>query len=180
MYPMNEIATFEKVSFKQFFEDCVKAGFKEDYYKVYKKEDTFTTYLFDIYNGIKLPTRATTGSAGYDFYLPMSIELNNVPLTVPTGIRCKIEQGWFLLLVPRSSLGFKYGMRLENTAGIIDSDYYYADNEGHIQTKISTANELFLSDEDRFIQGIFIPYGITIGDEATAVRTGGFGSTNHA
>ena len=99
------------------------------------------------------------------------------PKTIPTGIRVSILPGWFLGLIPRSGLGFRYGMRLENTFGCIDPDYYYADNGGHILARLSTPTTFSLKVGDRFMQGVFMPFGITVDDEADGERTGGFGST---
>lgn len=149
--------------------------------KISKNEAKNYNHLLEHYNDIVLPFRATKGSAGYDFSLPFDISL--VPgemFTVPTGIRCKIEPGYVLQLFPRSSLGFKYGLQLRNTVGIIDSDYYNADNEGHIQAKlINTGNEpVFLKKGDRFMQGIFTEYFLADELLVKTKRTGGFGSTN--
>lgn len=161
---MNRIAEFKKVSVEEFAKDCEKNGLELDY------ED------------IKLPLRATSGSAGYDFYAPCDIILNpGEQMVIPTGIRAKIDDGWFLMLCPRSGLGYKFKMQLNNTVGIIDSDYYYADNEGHIMAKIFNDSReektLEVKKGAAFIQGIFIPFGITVDDSATDKRTGGFGST---
>ena len=86
-----------------------------------------------------------------------------------------------LCLYPRSGLGFKYRLQLNNTVGIIDSDYYYSDNEGHIFAKITNdSNEnkvVTIQKGTGFMQGIFVEYGITIDDDTTIVRNGGFGST---
>jgi dUTP pyrophosphatase len=105
-----------------------------------------------------------------------------VSYKVPTGIRVKIDEGWLLACAPRSGLGFKYRLQLDNTVGIIDSDYYYSDNEGHIFARITLENHegkgLVLRQNDAFMQGIFLPYGITYDDHATGVRNGGFGSTD--
>lgn len=135
----------------------------------------------DAYNSIMLPKRATSGSAGYDFFAPYDFTLApNETIKVATGIRVKIDEGWVLKIYPRSSLGFKYRLRLDNTVGIIDSDYYYADNEGHIFIKITNLGDKPLSVEKgkAFAQGVFVEYGITIDDDACALRTGGFGSTD--
>ena len=136
----------------------------------------------ELYNEIKLPQRATKGSAGYDFYSPIDFTLNpQETIKVPTGVRVKIEDGWFLSIFPRSSLGFKYRLRLNNTVGIIDSDYYHALNEGHIFIKItneSTDKVVTIKKGEAFAQGIFIPFGITEDDDVKTVRTGGMGSTN--
>ena len=169
---MKRIAKFEKVSFEQF---------KEDWKSVFFNVDDNT--IKEIYENIKLPKRATKGSAGYDFFSPIDIVLKpNCTIKIPTGIRCKMEEGWVLKCYPRSGLGFKYRLQLNNTVGIIDSDYFYSDNEGHIMIKITNnSNEgkfLKLNAGDRFAQGIFLEYGVTVDDNADGVRNGGFGSTN--
>ena len=168
---MKQIAKFEKVSLNQYIQDMKKI------YNI--DEDTLTKY----YDEIVLPKRATTGSAGYDFKVPFSITLQpNETVKIPTGIRVKMESNWVLLLFPRSSLGFKYRMQLDNTVGVIDSDYYYSDNEGHISLKISndTKEEKTLEIEKNkgVCQGIFFEFGITIDDDTMGKRNGGFGSTN--
>lgn len=168
---MRKCARFEKVSFNQF-----KADFSEIFPLPEEK-------LEEIYNNIKLPKRATKCSAGYDFYLPVGLELNpGETIKIPTGIRCYMEDDIVLSLYPRSSLGFKYKMQLNNTVGIIDADYYNAKNEGHIQIKITNDNNenkvICLAQGDGFAQGIFTEFLITYDDETTGERTGGFGSTN--
>ena len=168
---MKQIAKFEKVSLNQYIQDMKKI------YNI--DEDTLTKY----YDELVLPKRATTGSAGYDFKVPFSITLQpNETVKIPTGIRVKMESNWVLLLFPRSSLGFKYRMQLDNTVGVIDSDYYYSDNEGHISLKISndTKEEKTLEIEKNkgVCQGIFFEFGITIDDDTNEKRNGGFGSTN--
>lgn len=173
---MNRIAKFEKVSFKQFWGDYI------DIFK-YGTESYEVEMLRNIYNRIELPTRATNGSAGYDFKSPMDIKLQpSETIKIPTGIRCKIEDGWVLQLYPRSSFGFKYRLQLDNTVGIIDSDYYGSNNEGHIMVKITNdSNEgkrFKVNIGQGFVQGIFVPYGITVDDKADKERKGGFGSTD--
>lgn len=169
---MQEVARFEKVSLEEYIE-ANKRIERERGDWVYRME----------WEDIKQPTRATSGSAGYDFYAPYSFDIPfdsdtyNEPPHILTGIRCKIEPGWFLMCCPKSGLGFKYGMRLSNTIGIIDSDYYFSDNEGHIQAKFSAHKPFSVNAGQKFMQGIFIPYGITCDDHANAVRNGGFGST---
>ena len=115
---MKRIAKFMKVSPEQFAE-----GWKDTF------GDTDTETLEKIYEEIKLPVRATSGSAGYDFFSPLSFELKpGETIKIPTGIRVQMEEGWVLKLYPRSGLGFKYRLQLNNTVGIIDSDYFYSDN----------------------------------------------------
>lgn len=166
---MQRVAKFEKVSFEQFKKDWA---------------DTFyvTDGIEKIYEEIKLPKRATAGSAGYDFYAPMAFELKpGETIKIPTGIRVKINDGWVLKLYPRSGLGFKFRVQMNNTVGIIDSDYYNSDNEGHIFCKITNdTNEdktVSVNKGTGFCQGIFVEYGITFDDDVTDERNGGFGST---
>ena len=163
------MAQFSKVSFEQFARSAT------DKLGITPQE------AIGVYESIILPKRATSGSAGYDFFTPVKIELApGESLSVPTGIRVRIDEGWVLMLYPRSGLGFKYGMRLANTVGVIDSDYYYSDNEGHIIAKITntSADKTITVEAGKgFIQGVFTPFGITVDDEADGVRNGGFGST---
>lgn len=178
---MNKIAKFEKVSFEQF---------REDWYKAFGNmcenisEELKETNIRNCYDSIILPKRSTVGSAGYDMFLPFNLDLSiNDYQVIPTGIRCKMEDGWVLKVYPRSGHGFKYGVHLANTVGIIDSDYYNADNEGHIQIKLVNDSMLKKSIELKadtaFCQGIFLPFGITVDDEVEEKRKGGFGSTDN-
>ena len=122
---MKNITHFEKVSFEQFQKDVLKNT------KIKNK-------IEEIYDNIKLPKRATRGSAGYDFFLPFDIVLKpKDSIIIPTGIRCQMNDEYVLQIFPRSSLGFKFRLQLDNVVGIIDSDYYNACNEGHIMIKIS-------------------------------------------
>lgn len=162
----NFIAKFEKVSQKQFYKDIACSSISE-------------TMLF--YNDIKLPKRATKGSAGYDFFLPYSIEIQpHDTITISTGIRCKMDKNYVLMIFPRSGLGFKYGLRLNNSVGIIDEDFYYSDNEGNIKIKLynPSDNTIYLKQGEAFCQGIFLPYGLAEEDEVTTIRNGGLGSTS--
>ena len=168
---MKTIARFEKVSYEQF---------KKDWADTFHDNNEET--IKNVYENITLPKRATKGSAGYDFMCPRRVFLpSGNTIKIPTGIRCYIEDGWVLQMFPRSSLGFKYRMQLNNTVGIIDSDYYYSDNEGHIFVKFTNdSNEdkdIELNNGDNFVQGIFVPFGIAYDDNTEGIRNGGFGST---
>jgi dUTP pyrophosphatase len=150
------------------------------FFKV-SKDEYLKSATLDAYDSIMLPKRATSGSAGYDFFSPIAFCLEpNQTIKVPTGIRVKIDEGWVLKIYPRSSLGFKYRLRLDNTVGIIDSDYFNADNEGHIFIKITNCGDKPLEVEKgkAFAQGIFVEYGITVDDDCSTERTGGIGSTD--
>ena len=169
---MNRIAQFEKVSLEQFKKDWEKT-FK-GWYHDYEKEE--------LYNNIKLPCRATKHSAGHDIFSPETFYLKpNQSMIIPTGIRVKMEEGWVLKCYPRSSLGFKFKMQIDNTVPIIDGDYYHSDNEGHIFIKITNDSRedkvLHIKEGDAFVQGIFVEYGITYDDDVTTERNGGIGST---
>ena len=131
------------------------------------------------YENIILPRRATSGSAGYDFIAPYDFTLEpSEEIIIDTGIRARISEGWVLVILPRSGSGFKYGVRLANTAGVIDSDYFNADNEGHIKIKLVGGTKSYsVKAGDAFAQGIFLPYGITEDDDCKEERHGGFGST---
>jgi len=168
---MQKIARFEKVSTSQFLDGM------SDFKNQYTKEETL-----NLYEKIQLPKRATVHSAGYDFCSPFTFELKpGETIKIPTGIRAFMEYGWVLKLYPRSGLGFKFRLQLNNTVGIIDGDYYYSDNEGHIFAKVTNdSNEnkvLNVEAGTGFMQGIFVEYGITMDDQTDGVRNGGFGST---
>lgn len=166
---MKGIAEFKKVSERQYASDCAAAG-----------------KIALGYGDIILPKRATAGSAGYDFFAPCDIKIEpGETVVIPTGVRAAMEDGWVLMIFPRSGLGFKYRLQLDNTVGIIDSDYYFGDNEGHILVKISNLSAIngdgksvFIPKGKGFCQGVFLRYGLTSGDDAENKRRGGFGSTS--
>lgn len=166
---MEKVAKFEKVSFEQFKIDYIdKIGNNQN--------------INGVYEDIIFPKRATIGSAGYDFFAPIDITLApQETITVPTGIRVQIDGGYVLLIFPRSGLGFKYRLQLDNTIGVIDADYYGAKNEGHIMVKITNDTKenrtLTIPKGTGFAQGIFIPFGITVDDNTSEIREGGMGST---
>ncbi len=170
---MKRVAKFDKISWEQFLEDW------RDTFGETKEEQE----IQEIYERIRLPRRATAGSAGYDFFLTLPITLHpGQSVKVPTGIRVRMDEDWVLQIYPRSGLGFKYRLQMNNTVGIIDSDYFYSDNEGHIFIKVLNDSReektLELSEGMAFAQGIFMEYGITEDDEVTESRNGGFGSTD--
>ena len=154
---------FEKISLKEFIKDT----------KLTENE----------YNNIIMTTRATQNSAGYDFYLLEDLVLKPGEIKkVPTGIKAEMNNDEVLMIYIRSSLGFKYNLRLCNQTGIIDSDYYNNENnEGHIFIAIQNEGKetITLKANDRFVQGIFIKY-LTVDNEKEIInnRTGGIGSTN--
>lgn len=186
---MNNVAKFEKVSYDQFRRDWI-----DTFYYISETSigmDELENEIKRIYDNIKLPKRSTICSAGYDIFAPKHFELyHNDVIKIPTGIKCSIEEGWVLMIFPRSGQGFKYGVHLSNSVGVIDADYINADNEGHIFVKLvndsiitehdfkNSDNHFSVATGQAFCQGVFLPYGITIDDDADGIRTGGFGSTD--
>ena len=152
--------SFEQISKTQFAKDCPTGD----------------------YDKIKLPARATNNSAGYDFYMTQDVTLSpKESVVIPTGIRWYTDTQFFLMIVPRSGLGFKYQLGLANTIGIIDADYYNADNEGHIMVKLVNNGDkpVSIKQGERFCQGIIIPYlTLTYDSILSNNRTGGFGSSD--
>lgn len=158
---MKQIAKFEMVTIEQFLKD---SGTALDY------------------QNIRIPERATKGSAGYDLISPVSFELKpGQGIRIPTGLRVRIDEGWVLLILPKSGLGTRFRFQLDNTCGVIDSDYYYAENEGHILVSMTNDSKngktLSIPAGKAFAQAVFVPFGITCDDDAEGVRIGGFGST---
>ena len=156
---MRTAAKFEKVSYATFSENGTR----------------------ETYDNIKLPKRATAKSAGYDFYAPKKLCIApEQTVTVATGVRALMPDNWCLMIFPRSGLGFKYKLRLNNTVGIIDADYSDSDNEGHIFIRMTNESDKPLEIEQgtAFAQGIFVQYLLTEDDDATTARNGGLGSTS--
>lgn len=159
---------FEKVSAEQFYADS-------------NMDNPYTCE--EIYNEIKLPTRATQYSAGYDFFAPEDFVIpSNTAIKIVTGVRWVCEEGEknrVLLIAPRSGMGFKYGVRLMNTMGVVDADYCDSKNEGDIMIKLfNPSNEAIrVKKGEAFAQGIITTYFTCDGDNVKAKRDGGFGST---
>ena len=160
------VGKFEKISLEQWHKDYGDGSMGEG-------DKTF--------EGIPMPKRSSVGSAGYDIHTPYGFTLKpGEEVKVPTGLKCRMDDGWFLMAVPRSGLGFKYYTRLANTVGIIDASYYNnVDNEGHMFVKIRNEGDkdVVVEKFDRICQMIFVPFGITEDDDVSAERTGGFGSS---
>lgn len=155
---MRTKAKFEKVSYSQ--------------YSAYGNKQT--------YESIKLPQRATVCSAGYDFYAPTALTIApKQTITVASGIRALMPSDWCLMIYPRSGLGFKFKLKLDNTVGIIDADYSNSDNEGHIFVRMTNESDktLVIEQGSAFAQGVFTRYLLTEDDEVTETRNGGLGST---
>jgi len=160
---------------------------KQEFEKVVAKEFTAKNGVIDYlpYEKIDTPKRATRESAGYDFFSPISFKLKpGQSIKVSSCIKCRLNHGNVLFLLPRSSYGFNYRLQLDNTVGVVDSDYYNNEkNEGHIFIKVTndskTNKVLEVKAGEAFAQGIIMQYCITDDDEAIGVRKGGIGSTSN-
>ena len=130
---------------------------------------------------IKLPTRGSKNSAGYDFYSPVDAIIQpNEMVMIWTDVKAQMYYDNALLIIPRSSMG-KHPVMIANTVGLIDSDYYGNEStDGNIGFRLlnlgTTPYEIKAG--DRIGQGVFIKYGTVKDDTTTETRTGGFGSTN--
>lgn len=172
---MNIVGKFEKVSYEQFHKDM-----KAEFYETMDAR-VASDRIMQAYEVVKTPVRATTLSAGYDLIAPFDFYLApGESVKIPTGIRVQVDPGWFLMIAPRSGLGFKYRVRLANTIGVIDGDYYYSDNEGHIFCKVVNEGDVMMNVKagEAFAQSIFLTHGLTYDDDVSAVRNGGLGSTS--
>ena len=154
---------FEKISFEQFKKDI--------------------SDNLELYNELQIPKRSTKNSAGYDFTSVLDIVLKpDEIIKIPTGIKACINTDEVLMLFVRSSMGFKYNVRMCNQTGIIDSDYYNnRDNEGHIFIKIQNEGDkdFIINKGDKICQGLFMKF-LTVDkeEEIKKERISGIGSTN--
>ena len=153
----------EKISFEQFKKDI--------------KDD------MELYESYNIPKRATRTSAGYDFEVLEDYIINPGEMVkIPTGIKVQMNDNEAFFLFVRSSMGFKYNIRLCNQVGIVDSDYYNnVDNEGHMWIKIQNEGKetVILNKGQRFAQGIFIEYKTVDNEEEIKnERIGATGSTD--
>ena len=151
---------FEKISFRQFAKDISEGDYQD----------------------IQLPVRKTMKSAGYDFISFLDIVIKPGEMVkIPTGVKISLEDGEFLGIFVRSSMGFKYNVRMCNQVGIIDGDYYNnQDNEGHIWIKLQNEGdkEYIIKKGDAFAQGIIMKYFICDDDDTMSERIGVIGSTD--
>lgn len=166
---------FEIVSFDQFKNDMITM------FDEYDNDDDSIDEIRNMYNEIKFPIRSTKHSAGYDIRSPFYFYLNpGESIMIPTGIRAYMPSNMVFMIYPRSGLGTKYRLGLANTVAVIDSDYFNADNEGHIMLKLvnNGDKQVHIDEGQAFAQGVFTQYFTVGGDDADGVRSGGFGSTD--
>lgn len=172
-YTIPVVGHFEKVSLFQF-----QNAMKEEFCSMF--DDELIQFFYD---RIIEPSRATEGSSGHDFFSPFPFRLEDgQEIKIPTGIRVKMIPGWWLMCMPRSGSGFKYYVRLANTIGDIDEDFYYTNTEGHIWLKIRPENNqgkpFVVARGDGIMQAVFLPFGIADNDRPRGKRVGGLGSTD--
>ena len=145
---------FEKISFEQFKKDV--------------KDD------IELYNEYSLPQRDSVYTAGYDIYLLEELTIKpGERKKVPTGIKSYFDKEEVLLLVVRSSMGFKYNIRLCNQVGVIDADYYNnKDNEGHKWLMIQNEGEeeYNFKKGEAIVQGLFMKYLTTKSDKSINIQ----------
>ena len=174
-YTFRKVAKFRKVSFEQFRHDMIDCGFNLP-----------DAVMKEAYDAIKLPVRATAGSAGYDFFSPIPFAMSNMTvnprgITFPTGIQCELHPDFCLIMIPKSGLGIKQYSRLGNCLGLIDRDYIFSDNEGdifvNIRSDIPGNPPVEIKAGQAICQGVILPFGTTDDDETTEARNGGLGST---
>ena len=162
------------------FEKVKKEAYVEAVYNLEDDSIGAFEYRADCYDDIKLPVRATEGSAGYDFFAPYDLHcFKDTWYTIPLGIKFITDRKDIVLLcLPRSGLGFKYKFILSNTCGVIDSDYQYAKNDGHIMVKFKVSQDLDIKKGQAILQGLFTTYLTVDDDKVEEKRVGGFGSTS--
>lgn len=158
---------FEKISLEQWTKDVAKMN------PSYSEK----------YDEIIFPKRATSKSAGYDLYSPISITIKpDEQVMIPSGLKVNMDEDDVMLILIRSSLGIKKHISIPNQTGVIDADYYNnPDNEGHfwICLKNNGTEDFVINQGDRISQAIFLKYQKVVDDEPiTESRNGGFGSTN--
>ena len=177
------------MSFKDVIQGCLQG---------YHSRVPFKYVILSAARNLKKPEKEQAVQSVAEIDQPADITLApGESVKVPTGMRARMDDGWVLMIFPRSGMGFKYRLMLDNTVGVIDADYYYSDNEGHIMIKITnnsalgsvqkcTPDEgeqeisgkvLHRSAGQAFAQGVFLPFGITTDDDVANERNGGLGST---
>ena len=145
--------------------------------------EEFSKYYDKIlYEEYDFPNRMTAHSAGYDFFAIEGFTIKSGEIKkIPTGYKATFESDEMLMLLVRSSMGFKYNVRMTNQVGIIESDYYNnIDNEGHMFVSLQNEGEkdFVVKKGDAYAQGIFVKFLICDDDSAISKRSGGLGSTN--
>lgn len=131
---------------------------------------------------IIVPTRGSDGAMAYDIYMPDAGTLYANQVTkVDLGFELAIPQGWGAMIFPRSGMGAKFGVELNNTSGLIDQDYR---GEWMLFLKLKQLEEMKWKKDDRLVQFVVVPVlqtEIQVVKELppTTRGRGGFGSTGN-
>ena len=126
------------------------------------------------------PTKGTEGAGAYDLYMPVSGSIpENGICKVGLGFAAEVPVDHVALILPRSGIGAKYGVELNNTCGVIDSDYR---GEWIATLRTKTGEEFFWKAGDRILQFVLVPaisVELEITDELSTTErgSGGFGSS---
>ena len=146
--------------------------------------EEFSKYYDEsLYEEYDLPKRMTSHSAGYDFFAIEGFTIKPGEIKkIPTGYKATFGNDEMLMLLVRSSMGFKYNVRMTNQVGVIESDYYNnVDNKGHMFVSLQNEGDkdFVVKKGDAYTQGIFTKFLICDDDNVTSKREGGLGSTNN-
>lgn len=126
-----------------------------------------------------MPTKATDKAGAFDVFMPTGGTANAATQMIGLGFAAAVPPGHVGLLLPRSSTGAKHGMELNNTCGVIDSDYR---GEWKAALRTKTGIPFRWEAGDRILQFMIIPVAdVTLELVETLDETdrgsGGFGSS---
>ncbi|MFW6015388.1 MAG: deoxyuridine 5'-triphosphate nucleotidohydrolase [bacterium] len=176
---MTKTRGFKKISLKQFEKDFIDYLLDPETWE----DESIDDKKYRLNKTVKIPKRGTAMSAGYDVFTPFGFTLKpKQDINIPTGLKAYMQPDEVLFAYPRSGMGFKYYVRLANTIGVVDMDYFNnEDNEGHIWIKIRNEGNkvLEIRKGQAIVQFIFQKYLLVDGDNFEGEkRKGGFGSTD--
>lgn len=145
-----------------------------------KKTEKINVKVKRLYDGAKLPTYGSDGAGCFDFYAPADNVLCTGEIAkIPLGIAMEVPKDHVLLIMPRSSIGFKTPLRMANSVGVIDSDY-----RGEISALYENQDvgDFYIAAGDRIAQGCIVPVPTVEFEEVDTLSEtkrgiGGFGST---
>jgi len=126
-----------------------------------------------------MPTKGSHFSGAYDIYMPEDGSIQGESKLVGLGFAAAVPANSVALLLPRSSVGAKFGVELNNTCGVIDSDYR---GEWKAALKTKAGNYYTWKAGDRLLQFLIIPITwvylkLTDSLDPSLRGAGGFGST---
>ena len=130
-----------------------------------------------------LPTRGSKYAAGIDLYAdihePFITIAPHQTKIIDSGIACEFPEGYFGLVLPRSSIGIKRGLSLANNSGVIDADFRDSIKLAFVN---HTDHDVILERGERVAQMILLPYILYNIEETDSLSEtergeGGIGST---